>query len=88
MKGPLAPDGEASIARICPQVRWRAYQIKESLRAIFFGDLNTDGVTELIGYKYTRASRSQNCSFTRLQETIHTHKDEIMASIELDLSNR
>ena len=66
---------------------YRAYEMKESLRAIFAGDLTTDEVSELIGRWCSRASRSRIQSFTRLSKTIRTHKDGIMASIELGISN-
>ena len=66
---------------------WRAYEMKESLRAIFAGDLTNHEVTELIGRWCSRASRSRIQSFVRLSKTIRTHKDGIMASIELGISN-
>ena len=66
---------------------YRAYEMKESLRAIFAGDLTTDEVSELISRWCSRASRSRIQSFTRLSKTIRTHKDGIMASIELGISN-
>ena len=66
---------------------YRAYEMKESLRAIFAGDLTGDEVSELIGRWRSRASRSRIQSFTRLSKTIRTHKDGIMASIELGISN-
>ncbi|MCL5048808.1 MAG: ISL3 family transposase [Firmicutes bacterium] len=66
---------------------YRAYEMKESMRAIFAGDLTNNEVSELISRWYSRASRSRIQSFTRLSKTIRTHKDGIMASIELGISN-
>ncbi len=61
--------------------------MKESLRAIFAGDLTADEVSELISRWCSRASRSRIPSFTKLSKTIRTHTGGIMAAIELGVSN-
>ncbi|WP_298207671.1 transposase [Ferrimicrobium sp.] len=45
---------------------WRAYEMKESLRAIFAGDLEIDEVNEMLNHWCKRASRSRLPSFVRL----------------------
>ena len=66
---------------------WRAYEMKESLRAVFAGDLTNDEVSELLERWCSRAARSRIVSFVKLSKTIRAHKDGIMASIELGVSN-
>ena len=66
---------------------WRAYEMKESLRAIFAGDLEIDEVNEMLDHWCQRASRSRLSSFIRLSKTIRTHRDGILASIRLGVSN-
>ncbi len=66
---------------------WRAYEMKESLRAIFAGDLEIDEVNEMLDHWCKRASRSRLSSFIRLSKTIRTHRDSILASIRLGVSN-
>ena len=66
---------------------WRAYEMKESLRAVFAGDLSNNEVSELLERWCSRAARSRIETFVRLSKTIRTHKAGIMASIELGVSN-
>ena len=66
---------------------WRAYEMKESLRAIFAGDLEIDEVNEMLDHWCKRASRSRLSSFIRLSKTIRTHREGILASIRLGVSN-
>ncbi len=66
---------------------WRAYEMKESLRAVFAGDLTNYEVSELLERWCSRASRSRISSFVRLSKTIRTHKEGIMAAIEIGVSN-
>ncbi|SHF03288.1 Transposase [Ferrithrix thermotolerans DSM 19514] len=66
---------------------WRAYEMKESLRAVFSGDLTDDEIRKLLEHCCSRASRSQIQSFVRLSKTIRSHKEGIMAAIELGVSN-
>ncbi|MDA8079997.1 MAG: transposase [Actinomycetota bacterium] len=61
--------------------------IASGCRAIFAGDFTKNEVAELIGRWCSRASRSRIQSFTKLSKTIRTHKDGVMASIELGISN-
>ena len=67
--------------------QYRAYWMKESLLAIFAGYLTGNEVSELIGRWCSRTSRSRIQSFTSLSKMIRSHKDGIMASIELGISN-
>ena len=55
-------------------VAWRAYEMKESLHAVFGGDLSNDEVSELLDRWGSRASRSRIPSFVRLSKTIRSHK--------------
>jgi len=57
--------------------------MKESLRAIFAGDLEIDEVNEMLDHWCKRASRSRLPSFIRLSKTIRTHREGILASIRL-----
>ncbi len=66
---------------------WRAYETKESLRAVFAGDLTNYELSELLERWCSRASRSRIQSFVKLSKTIRTHKQGIMAAIELGVSN-
>ena len=66
---------------------WRAYEMKEALRAIFAGDLEIDEVNEMLDHWCKRASRSRLSSFIRLSKTIRTHREGILASIRLGVSN-
>jgi transposase len=66
---------------------WRGYQLKESLRAIFAGDLTENEASELIGRWCSRASRSRLKPFVKTAKTIRKHKDGILASIRHRLSN-
>ena len=64
---------------------WRTYEMKESLRAVFNGDLSIPDVSELLERWCSRASRSRIEAFVRLSKTIRTRKEGIMAAIELYL---
>ena len=66
---------------------WRAYKGKESLRAIFAGDLPPAEVTALLDRWCAWAQRSRLPSFVKLGRTIREHRDGILAAIRLGLSN-
>lgn len=66
---------------------WRAYQLKEALRAVFAGDLDPGTVMELIDRWCARAQRSRIPDFVKAAATIRKHKDGIAAAIERGLSN-
>jgi len=66
---------------------WRAYQLKEALRAVFAGDLTSDEVAHLLTRWCSRAQRSRLPAFVKLARTIRAHSDGIQAAIRLGLSN-
>ncbi len=66
---------------------WRAYQLKEALRAVFAGDLAQDEVAELLDRFLSRAQRSRMEEFVKLGRTIRAHRHGILEAIRLGLSN-
>lgn len=66
---------------------WRAYALKEALRAIFAGDLGTDDVTLLLRRFCSRASRSGLRPFVGLARTLRMHTAGILAAIRLGINN-
>ena len=66
---------------------WRAYQLKEALRAIFAGDLTQTQVLELLARWCSRAQRCRIPDFVKTAQTIRKHTDGITAAIERKLSN-
>jgi transposase len=66
---------------------WRAYQLKEALRAVFAGDLDPDTVMDLIDRWCSRAQRSRLPSFVKAARTIRTHAEGIAAAITRNLTN-
>lgn len=66
---------------------WRAYQLKEALRAIFAGDLNTNDAGELLDRWCAWAQRCRLAPFVKLGHTIRTHRAGILAAIEHGLTN-
>lgn len=66
---------------------WRAYQLKEALRAVFAGDLGADEAAELLARWCSRAQRSRLEPFVRLARTVRSHFDGILAAVRLGLSN-
>jgi len=68
-------------------VLWRAYQLKESLRAVFAGDLPNVDVMELLDRWCSRAQRSRIPEFVKTAATIRKNKAGITAAIERQLSN-
>lgn len=68
-------------------VLWRAYQLKEALREVFAGDLDTDTVGRLLDRWCSRAQRSRIPEFVKAARTIRKHRAGIDAAIERGLSN-
>ncbi len=66
---------------------WRAYSLKEALRAIFAGDLTTDDVTLLLRRFCSRASRSGLKPFVTLAQTLREHAAGIEAAVRLGINN-
>ena len=66
---------------------WRAYGLKEALRAIFHGDLSEDEVAELLDRFCSKAQRSGLKPFVTLAKTIRKHREGILAAIRLGVNN-
>jgi transposase len=66
---------------------WRAYTLKEALRAIFDPALDTPDVAALLDRFCSRAARSRLASFVRLAKTISKHRDGILAAATLKINN-
>lgn len=66
---------------------WRAYQLKEALRAIFAGDLHVDDAADLLDRWCSWAQRCRLAPFVKLGRTIRTHRAGILAAIEHGITN-
>ncbi|HZT64220.1 MAG TPA: ISL3 family transposase [Acidimicrobiales bacterium] len=66
---------------------WRAYSLKEALRAVFAGDLDEAEVAYLLDRFCSRAQRSGLRSFVTLAQTIRKHRTGILAAIRLGVNN-
>ncbi len=66
---------------------WRAYQLKEALRAIFAPDLRHSDVSALLDRWCTWAQRCRIPEYITLARTIRAHRDGILAAVRLGLSN-
>jgi transposase len=66
---------------------WRAYQLKETLREVFAGDLEPGAVLELVARWCSRAQRSRIPAFVKAAATIRKHRHGITAAIERGLAN-
>jgi transposase len=66
---------------------WRAYQLKESLRAVFAGDLDPPDTSVLVDRWCSKAQRSRIPEFVKTARTIRKHRDGIDAAIDRGLSN-
>jgi transposase len=65
---------------------WRAYTLKEALRAIFKPGLTLADVTILIDRFISKATRSRIGPFVRLAKTIRRHRDGILHAIRLGIN--
>jgi transposase len=68
-------------------ILWRAYQLKEALRAVFAGDLDPTTVGELLDRWCSRTQRCRIPEFVKAGRTIRKHRDGIDAAITRGLSN-
>lgn len=66
---------------------WRAYQLKEALRAVFAGDLTVPETNEMIDRWCSRAQRSRIPEFIKAARTIRKHRDGITAALDRGMSN-
>jgi transposase len=65
---------------------WRAYTLKEALRAIFAPSLTVEDVTILIDRFISKATRSRLAPFVTLAQTIRRHRDGILQAIRLGIN--
>lgn len=66
---------------------WRAYALKEALRAVFHRDLSADEAGELLDRFCSKAQRSGLKAFVTLARTIRRHREGILAAIRLGVNN-
>jgi transposase len=66
---------------------WRAYTLKEALRAVFAPDLSEDDVAHLLDRFCSRASRSGLKPFVTVAQTIRKHRAGILAAVRLRMTN-
>ena len=66
---------------------WRAYTHKEAVRAIFSGEFTEDEASELLDRAMSRCQRSRLQPFVKFGRTLREHKDGILASIRLGITN-
>jgi transposase len=65
---------------------WRAYTLKEALRAIFKPGLTVEDVAILIDRFISRAIRSRQAPFIRLGQTIRKHREGILHAVRLGIN--
>jgi transposase len=68
-------------------ILWRGYQLKETLRAVFAGDLDPATVGRLLDRWCSRAQRCRIPQFVKAGRTIRKHRHGIDAAIARGLSN-
>ena len=66
---------------------WRAYQLKEALRAIFAGGLDDEEVADMLDRWCQWAQRCRLGPFIKTGRTIRKHRDGILAAIRLGINN-
>jgi len=66
---------------------WRAYALKEALRAIFAGDLTEEEVGMLLDRFCSKASRSGLKPFVTAAKTIRKRRAGILAAVRLGINN-
>lgn len=66
---------------------WRAYALKEALRAVFAGDLSTEEVATLLDRFCSKASRSGLKPFVTAAQTIRKRREGILAAVRLGINN-
>jgi transposase len=79
-------DALAALRRAGGKV-WRAYQLKEALRAIFDPDLRHTDVSALLDRWCSWAQRCRIDGFVKLGRTIRAHRDGILAAVRLGVTN-
>ena len=66
---------------------WRAYALKEALRAIFAGDLTEEEISMMLDRFCSKASRSGLKPFVTAAKTIRKRKEGILAAVRLGINN-
>jgi transposase len=66
---------------------WRAYRLKEALRALFAGDLSPTEAAALLDRWCSWAQRCRIAGFVLLARTIRGARDGILAAIRLGITN-
>lgn len=66
---------------------WRAYQLKEALRAIFSGDLDHTETADMLDRWCSWAQRCRLPPFVKAGRTIRAHQEGILAAIRLGINN-
>lgn len=66
---------------------WRAYALKEALRAVFAGDLSEAEVDLLLDRFCSKASRSGLKPFVTVAQTIRKRRAGILAAVRLGINN-
>jgi transposase len=66
---------------------WRAYALKEALRAIFADDLAEEDVAILLDRFCSKAQRSGMKPFVTLAQTIRKRREGILAAVRLGVNN-
>lgn len=66
---------------------WRAYRLKEALRALFAGDLSPAEAAALLDRWCAWAQRCRIPGFVKLARTIRAARDGILAAIRLGITN-
>lgn len=66
---------------------WRAYEMKESFRAIFAGDLDRDTAAEALDRWCARAQRSRLAPFVKAARTMRQRRELILNAVEHGISN-
>ncbi|MGC8514436.1 MAG: ISL3 family transposase, partial [Acidimicrobiales bacterium] len=87
--GDLSDDQAATLRKLKRQggELWRAYALKEALRAVFAGDLPEDDVAMLLDRFCSKASRSGLKPFVTVAQTIRKRRAGILAAVRLGINN-
>jgi transposase len=87
--GDLTDDQSATLRKIKRRGGdlWRAYALKEALRAIFADDLAEEDVAILLDRFCSKAQRSGMKPFVTLAQTIRKRREGILAAVRLGVNN-
>ena len=87
--GDLTDDESATLRKIkrLGGDLWRAYALKEALRAILAGDLTEEKVGALLDRFCSRAQRNGMKPFLTLAQTVRKRREGILAAVRLGVNN-